>query len=538
MSRLFQLVATVLLLAPNINGQTATLKVTATNNLETLHVDNIQVLILPNASDWRLLDSVQLEMFTRLVAIRASNVLGGCSGIMVAAFDPELGYEFVSDRQWKCSNTPGAGWEFLGYDDSDWLPAIEYARNGDIVTGCPWFIIADMPTTASWIWTQANFDGDEAISCRGYTPVCDATPCQNGGTCQINSANLCLCPVRWSGRFCEQQINECDSNPCQNGGRCELDDQGYSCECSINFTGTNCETDISACSSHPCQNGGTCIFDDEGDYTCACPPGFSGLDCETDTDECASTPCLNGATCRDGINSVTCECAPGFTGVFCQIDINECLSDPCQNDGTCVDRVNGYVCSCHPGYTGTQCETGVGACESNPCQNGGTCTLGGPGGAVECICGPGWLDPLCSTNENECLSNPCKNGATCIDGDGEFECQCTPVYQGTTCSEVVPNCGDIMVKSMYPAGNDFWILCEINLADHAQHVNTPCRDLIVGINHYNDSSTITSLGGNFGCFPTKFSNDVRSACVDNYNQDRTLGGCLTCTVMGVCLRVP
>jgi len=527
----------VLLLATQTNGQPATIKVTATNNVEALYIDNEEIVSLPNRTDWRLTDTLQLETYTRLISIRASNTLGGCSGVMVAASGSPLEYDFVSDKQWRCSATAGNGWELIGYDDSDWLAASEIARNGDIVTGCSWFIISDMPTTASWIWTEASFDGDEVVHCRGYTPVCDAMPCRNGGTCQINSGELCQCPAHFTGRLCEMEINECDSNPCQHGGQCQLDDQGYTCECGINFTGTHCETDISPCSSQPCLNGATCIFDSEGGYDCACGPGYTGLDCEIDIDECASDPCLNDATCHDGINSITCDCPPGFTGILCQIDINECASNPCQNAGTCVDRPNGYTCTCHPGYTGAECETGVGACETNPCQNGGTCTLSGPGGEVLCICEPGWLDPLCSTNENECYSNPCQNGATCIDGEGRFDCVCPPIYQGTTCTEVIPNCGDIMVKSQYTPTNDFWILCEINLSDHASYLSTPCRDLIVGINHYNDSSTILATGGNFGCFPTKFSNEVTSSCVDNYNQDRTLSGCLTCTVMGVCIRV-
>jgi len=540
MAYIIQAVTLLLSLATQINGQPATLRVTATNSIESLHLDSQLQPIgnLPNRSEWSVPDSVPLGTYTRLVAIRASNRLGGCSGFMVAAVDSPLEYEFVSDRQWKCATAAPNGWELLGFDDSSWTAAVEIARNGDIVTGCPWFIIQSMPTEAFWIWTEAHLDGDQVISCRGYTPVCDAMPCQNGATCQINSAALCNCPVRWTGQFCETQFDECESDPCQNGGQCQLDDQGYVCECNINFTGTNCEIDISPCASQPCENDGTCIFDSDGGYTCSCAPGFSGLDCEINIDECASDPCENGATCIDGVNGFTCACAPGFTGTFCGNNIDECLSNPCLNAATCEDRVNGYVCTCHPGYTGTLCETGVGNCASNPCLNGGTCTLGGPGGALECICAPGWLGAFCGTNEDDCLSQPCQNGGTCIDGESEYECQCTPIYTGPTCAEVIPNCGDIMDRSEYPPANNFWILCQINIGDHPNHLNTPCRDLIVGINHYNDSSTIVSMGGNFGCYPTRFPDEVNSACYNNYNQDRTLNSCLSCTVMGVCIRVP
>lgn len=534
MSPVLGLSLAVLLLSVTAQGQE--LGVTATNSLNWLFIDNVQHTPLPNTGDWMLIDKVELDPYARLIAVRANNIQGGCSGILVASFDHP--HPIVSDATWKCSATPANGWQFLGFDDSDWEPAVEIAKNGEIVTGCSWFIIQDMPTNASWIWTGAHLDGDQVVSCRGYTPVCEAEPCQNGGTCSNNAATLCTCPVRWGGNFCQLELDECDSNPCQNSGECVLDDFGYHCRCQLGYTGVNCETDTTDCATQPCQNGGTCNFEIEGGYTCSCPEGFTGTDCETNIDECESEPCLNNGICNDGIGSITCTCQPGFTGVFCQIDINDCDPNPCLNAASCEDLANAYRCHCTSGFTGANCETPIGFCESNPCQNGGTCTLDGPGGAIQCICTPGWSGPICSSNENECLSDPCRNGGTCVDGDGEYECYCQDAFNGPNCEFVVPNCGNILTQSGFPPINDFAILCEMNIIDHQEYLDTPCTDLIKGLNYFNDSETLLRLGGTFGCYPTRFPDEVNSACIPDYNQNARMASCLSCTHMGVCIKHP
>lgn len=528
----------VLLLAVTVYGQLdSQLGVTATNVLNFVYHDGIQQGPLPNNGDWMIIDRHDFDPDTRLIAVRANNIAGGCSGIMVSSFNSPN--EILSDRNWKCSATPANGWQNLGFDDSSWEPAVEIALNGEIVTGCSWFIIPDMPLSAYWIWTSAHLDGDQIVSCRGVTTVCEKSPCQNGATCNQNAPGpLCTCPVRWQGKYCDEPLDECGSNPCQNGGQCEHDDSGYVCKCSVGFTGVNCETDTTDCASAPCQNGGTCNFDVDGGYTCSCLEGYTGLDCETDIDECASAPCRNGATCNDQVNGVTCTCVPGYTGILCEIDINECMSNPCLSASTCEDLVNGYQCHCHPGHTGANCETPIGECANFPCFNGGMCTLGGPGGSVQCICTPGWSGPLCNSNENECLSDPCRNGGTCIDGDNEYTCYCADEFEGESCQFVKPNCGDIMKTSGFPPVNGFQALCEINVVEHPNNLNTPCRDLIKGINFYNDSDTILAFGGNFGCFATRFVEDVNMACIPNYEHDRTLSSCISCSYMGVCLRFP
>jgi len=96
-----------------------------------------------------------------------------------------------------------------------------------------------------------------------------------------------------------------------------------------------------------------------------------------------------------------------------------------------------------------------------------------------------------------------------------------------------------MALSSYAPVRNFWALCEINVVDHFNYIHTPCRDLLVNINHYNTSQGIIAAGGTFGCFVTRFPDEIpNGACINNYNQGGTLGGCLSCTHMGVCINVP
>ena len=68
------------------------------------------------------------------------------------------------------------------------------------------------------------------------------------------------------------------------------------------FSGKNCEEDVDECLSSPCQHGAVCR-DYVNSFTCTCQSGFSGRFCETNDNDCTASSCLNGGTCIDGINS-------------------------------------------------------------------------------------------------------------------------------------------------------------------------------------------------------------------------------------------
>nr|XP_022298021.1 fibropellin-1-like isoform X3 [Crassostrea virginica]XP_022298022.1 fibropellin-1-like isoform X3 [Crassostrea virginica] len=138
-----------------------------------------------------------------------------------------------------------------------------------------------------------------------------SNPCTSGQTCYLSTP----CPAHYR-TGCTN--NACYGQPCQNGGTCSLDSsvKGYNCSCIAGYDPTSdCRTEINFCDSNPCQNGATCnpVFNG---YTCSCPLGFNGTHCEININECASSPCVEG-TCVDEIARYRCVCEVLFIGVNC-----------------------------------------------------------------------------------------------------------------------------------------------------------------------------------------------------------------------------
>ncbi|XP_031553321.1 neurogenic locus notch homolog protein 1-like isoform X4 [Actinia tenebrosa] len=267
---------------------------------------------------------------------------------------------------------------------------------------------------------------------------CLANPCKNGGNCvQNGNGYTCKCVQGYTGKNCDQDVNECLKSPCRNGATCTNTNGGYRCQCTSAFKGKNCDIDVDECRRMPCQNGGSCQ-NRPGSYFCFCPVGFIGKNCETDINECSRNPCQNGGSCKNTNGGYSCSCRSGYQGKNCEQDVNECLKRPCQNGGSCRNTKGSYACSCRMGYQGKNCEQDVDECVKSPCRNGGSC-LNKPG-SYSCECRPGFQGKNCEKDIDECLRNPCQNGGTCSNTNGSYKCTCTIGFEGKDCEKDVNEC--------------------------------------------------------------------------------------------------
>ena len=64
--------------------------------------------------------------------------------------------------------------------------------------------------------------------------------CANGGT-PSPECTACICPAGYTGDDCAMEIDDCSPNPCQNGGTCMVNsDDGFTCQCPISRNGSDC----------------------------------------------------------------------------------------------------------------------------------------------------------------------------------------------------------------------------------------------------------------------------------------------------------
>lgn len=132
----------------------------------------------------------------------------------------------------------------------------------------------------------ANEVGSFRCECpSGYRLQSDGLTCKDVDECSTSSARCsqncqntvgsyrCSCNNGYrlgaNGITCED-IDDCVSVLCQNGGRCVDNVASYTCECKRGFTGRHCENDINECNG--IYNGGceeTCI-NTVGSFSCAC----------------------------------------------------------------------------------------------------------------------------------------------------------------------------------------------------------------------------------------------------------------------------
>ena len=117
--------------------------------------------------------------------------------------------------------------------------------------------------------------------------------------------SICFCSEGYTGETCEILINDpCENSPCQNSGTCVVESgTDFSCICADGFMGSDCGIDIDECATEPCLNGGSCV-DGVNGFSCECAEGYFGFDCATAMNPCATFPCENGGACeRNAPNS-------------------------------------------------------------------------------------------------------------------------------------------------------------------------------------------------------------------------------------------
>uniref|UniRef100_A0A8K9UHQ0 Nephronectin a n=1 Tax=Oncorhynchus mykiss TaxID=8022 RepID=A0A8K9UHQ0_ONCMY len=189
--------------------------------------------------------------------------------------------------------------------------------------------------------------------------------CQHGckhGDCV--GPGKCKCHPGFTGKTCNQDLNECGLKPRPCKHRCMNTYGSYKCYCLNGYMlmpdGTCGNT--RTCGMANCQYGCEVL---KGEVRCQCPsPGLQlapdGRTC-VDVDECASgmATCPRFRKCVNTFGSYICKCHEGFdlqyiNGKYQCVDVDECSSgqNQCSSFATCYNTPGSYKCKCKDGYRG------------------------------------------------------------------------------------------------------------------------------------------------------------------------------------------
>ncbi|XP_074131716.1 nephronectin isoform X4 [Sminthopsis crassicaudata] len=191
-------------------------------------------------------------------------------------------------------------------------------------------------------------------------PVCQPR-CKHG---ECIGPNKCRCHPGYSGKTCNQDLNECGLKPRPCKHRCMNTYGSYKCYCLNGYMlmpDGSCSSALS-CSMANCQYGCDVM---KGDVRCRCPsPGLQlGSDGRTcvDVDECATgrASCPRFRQCVNTFGSYICKCHKGFDlmyigGKYQCHDIDECSLGQyqCSSFARCYNVHGSYKCKCRDGYRG------------------------------------------------------------------------------------------------------------------------------------------------------------------------------------------
>ncbi|XP_035531790.1 epidermal growth factor-like protein 6 [Morone saxatilis] len=200
---------------------------------------------------------------------------------------------------------------------------------------------------------------------------CEAL-CEHGckhGDCV--GPNKCKCFPGYTGKTCNQDLNECGLKPRPCEHRCMNSYGSYKCYCLNGYTlmpDGSC-ANSRTCSLAHCQYG---CEEVQGEIRCLCPSaGLQlGQDERTcvDIDECVTGKnlCPYNRQCVNTFGSYYCKCQEGFDlkyvdGKYDCVDLNECASgnNKCSHHADCLNTPGSYKCRCKSGFRGNGFECSV-----------------------------------------------------------------------------------------------------------------------------------------------------------------------------------
>ncbi|XP_004557903.1 epidermal growth factor-like protein 6 isoform X1 [Maylandia zebra] len=200
---------------------------------------------------------------------------------------------------------------------------------------------------------------------------CEAQ-CEHGckhGECV--GPNKCKCFPGYSGKTCNQDLNECGLKPRPCEHRCMNTYGSYKCYCLNGYTlmaDGSCANSRTCALAH-CQYG---CEEVQGEIQCLCPSaglqlGQDGRTC-VDIDECVTGKnlCPYNRQCVNTFGSYYCKCQEGYdlkyvNGKYDCVDLDECAAGThkCSHHAVCVNTQGFYRCRCKSGFRGNGFECSV-----------------------------------------------------------------------------------------------------------------------------------------------------------------------------------